>query len=608
MTCRPDRWWLGVIPLALIWGGANLVLQDGVEADLAAKAAQALARGGEPESARSWARVEPRGRDLTLAGEAPSANAKRLALERLRAIGAARRVEDRATAPPGSTLAWTAAREGADIVLTGSAPPDPQRAAILNEARQVFPTGEIVDKAAAVDELPATFLSAASLALRHLSRLSSGDVTVADGKILVHGQAASLDAYDAIRDASRGLANGVAVDLSDLRPATVEPYAWSAARSGEAIVLAGYAPSEQGRDEVLAMARRSFPTRHVRDRMRVAGGLREPIDFAAVTRFSLRQLPRLRTGSVELTDGALGARGEAADKDALAAVAADFRDEIPPGVRPGEVSLQAAVPSPYAFTVRRRADSLRLTGYYPDGGTRDAVLKLIRRRFFSEQVADEGRLADGAPKTYLLGIGFALDQLSLLASGEASVHDTSIRIVGETLYDQVAESAGPKATGAAPPGWTVAVDVRGRGAEGLVDPRTCQDLATRVLARAPIRFETGSAAIVPESEPLLGELAGVAKRCFPARIEIAAHTASAGSPDANLDLSRLWAQAVADSLVRSGVAADRLDPVGYGEMPLGAESSSGAESSPGGKSSPGAPARAEDGEARREGVTVRVQP
>jgi len=85
-----------------------------------------------------------------------------------------------------------------------------------------------------------------------------------------------------------------------------------------------------------------------------------------------------------------------------------------------------------------------------------------------------------------------------------------------------------------------------------------------------INFDTGRDTIRPKSEYILGEIAAVLK-AHPelGRIRIEGHTDSVGGRAYNLDLSRRRARAVVRSLVRRGVAAERLTSEGYGfERPV----------------------------------------
>lgn len=81
-----------------------------------------------------------------------------------------------------------------------------------------------------------------------------------------------------------------------------------------------------------------------------------------------------------------------------------------------------------------------------------------------------------------------------------------------------------------------------------------------------IYFGFGSAAIRPESERVLKDLADTLKRNPAWKLRIEGHTDGLGSDAANLDLSKRRSAAVRDALVgRFAIAADRLAADGKGE-------------------------------------------
>lgn len=81
-----------------------------------------------------------------------------------------------------------------------------------------------------------------------------------------------------------------------------------------------------------------------------------------------------------------------------------------------------------------------------------------------------------------------------------------------------------------------------------------------------IYFDTASAEIRPESEPILQEIADVVRSHSDWTLRIDGHTDSIGSAERNLDLSRRRAASVKAALVeRFGMPADRLTTGGHGE-------------------------------------------
>jgi outer membrane protein OmpA-like peptidoglycan-associated protein len=85
----------------------------------------------------------------------------------------------------------------------------------------------------------------------------------------------------------------------------------------------------------------------------------------------------------------------------------------------------------------------------------------------------------------------------------------------------------------------------------------------RVLQQ--VHFETGSATILADSFPMLGEIAALLKANPDIRqMRVDGHTDNRGGADLNLDLSRRRAASVRQWLVDHGIEAQRLESEGYG--------------------------------------------
>ncbi len=90
--------------------------------------------------------------------------------------------------------------------------------------------------------------------------------------------------------------------------------------------------------------------------------------------------------------------------------------------------------------------------------------------------------------------------------------------------------------------------------------------AREIIIRRQVNFATNMAEILPDSTPLLSEIADVLLR-HPEirRLEIQGHTDSNGDDAHNMDLSQRRADAVREWLISAGVEASRLVAQGYGE-------------------------------------------
>jgi hypothetical protein len=91
-------------------------------------------------------------------------------------------------------------------------------------------------------------------------------------------------------------------------------------------------------------------------------------------------------------------------------------------------------------------------------------------------------------------------------------------------------------------------------------------LASGKLVTYGIRFATGSDVVLPESAPVLRQVAAWLVANPAAKLTITGHTDNVGSPADNLDLSQRRAASVAKVLVEQfSIAADRLGTAGKGD-------------------------------------------
>lgn len=91
-----------------------------------------------------------------------------------------------------------------------------------------------------------------------------------------------------------------------------------------------------------------------------------------------------------------------------------------------------------------------------------------------------------------------------------------------------------------------------------------------------IHFDTGKAVIKPEHQPVINEIAALLNQSPGLRLTIEGHTDNVGDPSSNKTLSEERAAAVLQAVVQQGIAADRLQAVGYGQEKPIADNSSDA--------------------------------
>jgi OmpA-OmpF porin, OOP family len=98
-------------------------------------------------------------------------------------------------------------------------------------------------------------------------------------------------------------------------------------------------------------------------------------------------------------------------------------------------------------------------------------------------------------------------------------------------------------------------------------PRPPKDLlAEGKLVTHGILFDTGSDVVLPESAPVLRQIAGYMESNAGVKLKVTGHTDNVGAKDGNLDLSKRRAASVAKVLsTQFGVSADRFTTDGKGD-------------------------------------------
>ena len=80
-----------------------------------------------------------------------------------------------------------------------------------------------------------------------------------------------------------------------------------------------------------------------------------------------------------------------------------------------------------------------------------------------------------------------------------------------------------------------------------------------------INFDTGKAAIKPESLPIIDQIAALMKGHADLKLGIEGHTDNVGTPASNKTLSEQRAKAILDAVVNQGIAANRMAAIGWGQ-------------------------------------------
>jgi outer membrane protein OmpA-like peptidoglycan-associated protein len=92
-----------------------------------------------------------------------------------------------------------------------------------------------------------------------------------------------------------------------------------------------------------------------------------------------------------------------------------------------------------------------------------------------------------------------------------------------------------------------------------------EEKAVLEFAMKAVQFETGSARLLPESNKVLDEIAGILKNYPDHKLRIGGHTDSIGDAPANQALSEKRAKACHDYLATKGIQTTRMKYLGFGE-------------------------------------------
>jgi OOP family OmpA-OmpF porin len=96
-------------------------------------------------------------------------------------------------------------------------------------------------------------------------------------------------------------------------------------------------------------------------------------------------------------------------------------------------------------------------------------------------------------------------------------------------------------------------------------PATLPQLGPAPVVLPTVLFRVGTPELLPKAQPALAQLAAELKARPTLRLRVAGHTDRVGESSKNQLLSEQRAEVVKAYLVKAGVAAERLSPIGYGD-------------------------------------------
>jgi OOP family OmpA-OmpF porin len=331
-----SKWWLGAIPLAILWGLACWTTTLPLETDLAGRAAASL-----KETVLDKTQIAVAGRDVTFGAEAFSEQGRRSAVATIEAVAGVRQVNDEtrliAEAAP---YVWSVERDVVRVTLGGNAPLPASKAKLLDAARVSLGGVETADRLALARGAPARFDAAALLLVDQIGRLKEGKITLTDTKVSLTGMAREIGGREAIAAALKNLPEGFSVASNEIK---APPYVFQVNKDPVAlsVTLTGYVPDNAIHAALAAAAARSFVGDKIVDNLKASAGAPQGFSNAVVT--ALTALSRLSTGSLVVSDRSVMLSGDAFYDEAVGQIRVGLSKELPQGWQSKvEVSVKPA--------------------------------------------------------------------------------------------------------------------------------------------------------------------------------------------------------------------------------------------------------------------------
>lgn len=351
---QPSHWLWGLIPLSLLWGAGNLVLDRSIQADVArrAEAAVQAVAGSTPGARPAFAQVV--GRDVTISGEVLSADGASKAMARLRSeFGVRRALGGLSQVIAQKPYSWFVSRQP-DAVTVGGFVPDAATAdATVSALRQALPGVRIDDRQSIAFGAPDGFAAMATGIVAALPSLQTGRISLDDRRVCVEGVATSASAFLGLHQAAGPSMPGFTAVPCDLKPPVVEPYRWVLEKSaGGAVTLDGFYPDETMRQRILAEVRTNLsPAAEIADSMLPGAGA--PPNFTEIVARAARDLARLGEGRATLLGDIYSLAGKGPDDhDACEALKIQIAQQDGPGsVARLSIACPPAPPPPVVVTI-----------------------------------------------------------------------------------------------------------------------------------------------------------------------------------------------------------------------------------------------------------------
>ena len=323
-----SKWWLGLIPLAVMWGIAAWTNASSLEDDLKARSLTALKDAILDQAASP---IEVDGRDVRLTAKAFSEDGRRAAVAAIEAVPGVRLVKsdasDAGLVPKATPFVWTAVRDVVRVTLWDNAPLPAVKAKLMEAARKNLPPEvEVADKMNLARGAPPRFEDAALLLLDQIGKLKDGTIRISDTTVTLSGMARDLGGREAIAAALKNLPEGFSVTANEIK---APPYVFQAYKDPVAatVTLTGYVPDTNVHAMIATNASLKFFDEKVVDNLKASVGA--PPSFGRAVVAALGGLSRLSTGTLVVSDNEVKLSGDALYEGAAADLRAGLGKDFP---------------------------------------------------------------------------------------------------------------------------------------------------------------------------------------------------------------------------------------------------------------------------------------
>ncbi|MDX2202927.1 MAG: OmpA family protein [Hyphomicrobiaceae bacterium] len=218
----------------------------------------------------------------------------------------------------------------------------------------------------------------------------------------------------------------------------VANYSWNASRKNNRIRLTGYVPNAAAKQNIMGMARASFPGFEIQDRMRLARGVPNLDFWLGGVSYALKQLTYIERGDVRLDDLSLSASGEAEDANGYRALRS-IGNSLPKGIKLGSATISPPTVKPHVFTARFSGTTMAFKGHVPSD-TEDAfVVAAARETVADGAITNDTEPGAGAAQGWKDAAALLVRALTKLENGQAEIKDDLVTLTGLAADDERAD-------------------------------------------------------------------------------------------------------------------------------------------------------------------------